>query len=90
MTKIPLSIKSDLNDDIFEYLTESEADGIISIKWDLLDVEISYDIPKISRYWPKVSEIKKHTPPLARGFVSCQKNNFKTLNHEYRKRKKQT
>jgi hypothetical protein len=61
MAVIPLNIDfnpSDFNSE----LVEATADGIKSIKWELLNLEILFSESNKKYSWPSIDDIEKHTP----------------------------
>lgn len=62
MKVVPLKIREEQKNELLDYLEESEREGIITIKWDVLNLEISYNNNDLNKYWPDIEDVKKHTP----------------------------
>jgi len=62
MKVVPLEIREEEKNEVLDYLIESKKEGITTIKWNLLNLEISYSDTERNKYWPEIEDIKKHTP----------------------------
>lgn len=62
MTKIPINFEKEDDIEWTDLLTRNVADGIVSVKWTELDIEILFSDTKKNEYWPEIEDIKKHTP----------------------------
>jgi hypothetical protein len=62
MTKIPITFEKDDDIEWSDLLIRSVADGIVSVKWSELNIELLYSDTKQNEYYPDINDIKKHTP----------------------------
>jgi len=62
MTKIPIKFEKDDDLDWSDLLTRNVTDGIVSVKWSELDIEILFGDTELNEHWPDINDIKKHTP----------------------------
>jgi hypothetical protein len=62
MTKIPITFEKEDDIEWSDLLTRNVADGIVSVKWSELNLEILFSDTEKNKYWPDIKDIKKHTP----------------------------
>ncbi len=62
MTKIPISFEKDDDLEWSDLLIKEVSDGIVTIKWSELNIEILFSDIKINEHWPDIDDIKKYTP----------------------------
>ena len=62
MTKIPITFDKEDDMEWSDLLTKNVTDGIVSVKWPEINIEILFSDTKKNEYWPDIKDIKKHTP----------------------------
>jgi len=62
MTKIPITFIKDEDLEWPDLLTKTVENGIVSVKWVAVNIEILFSDTERNSSWPDIKDIKKHTP----------------------------
>lgn len=91
MTKIPISFKKDEDKKWSDLLIRDISDGIVSVKWPEINIEIFFSDTKKKKneYWPDINDIKKYTPNFhfyeTFGFTVNKYSEFLIITEEWEK-----
>lgn len=61
MTIVPIDFEIEEDLEVSDLLERTTSDGIVSVKWKELNVEILFSDSEKNQHWPNVDDIKKHT-----------------------------
>ncbi|MFC3811381.1 hypothetical protein [Lacihabitans lacunae] len=61
MTIVPIDFEVEDGCEISDLLERTTNNGIVSVKWKTLNIEILFTDSEENQYWPNVDDIKKHT-----------------------------
>lgn len=62
MTKIPITFEKEDDIEWTDLLIRNVSDGIVSILWQEMNIELLFGDTKRNEHWPEINDIKKHTP----------------------------